>query len=453
MRPPKCKQDVRCVFRLKYFNNFPSCLLLLQPILYIEQNMNIVVPEKLDGNGLRWLFIDMNSYFAACEQQDNVALRGKPIVVVQTLAESACCIAASYEAKRMGIKTGAMLSEARRLCSGVIPVLAQHKLYSHYHARILQAIDTCLPIERICSIDEVACRLTVSEQQPQAALALAMTIKRVLRERVGECMSCSIGIAPNAFLGKVASDMQKPDGLVMITQNSLPDILLPLALRDIYGIGRRMEERLHRAGIQTVAQLWQASTGQLRQVWGGINGVLFHQMLHGVDVQASVSSQTKSMGHQHVLEPAMRTNAGAKNFARHLLTKVGERLRRDHYYCCRLVVWLSFMGDAGHWEDAMSFHQTQDTGFLMARFEQLWLRVPPTKPFAVGVVLHRLVPAINHQPDLFVHNAKQERLTPMIDAINNKYGRCTIGLGLLPEKVRQFKGHAAFSRVPELWEF
>ena len=106
-----------------------------------------------------------------------------------------------------------------------------------------------------------------------------------MREQVGECLTCSIGIAPNVFLGKVGSDLQKPDGLVVITKDDLPDILLGLELQEIYGIGARMEQRLHRAGILTVAQLWNATPFQLRRVWGGINGVLFHQMLHGVDIQ------------------------------------------------------------------------------------------------------------------------------------------------------------------------
>jgi DNA polymerase-4 len=120
-----------------------------------------------------------------------------------------------------------------------------------------------------------------------------------------------------------------------------PDILLGLELQEIYGIGERMEQRLHRAGIFTVAELWQASPMRLRRVWGGINGLLFHQMLHGVDIQPPSSRFSKSMGHQHVLEPELRTNEGAGNFARHLLTKAAERLRRGDYYCRRLGLHLS----------------------------------------------------------------------------------------------------------------
>ena len=231
---------------------------------------------------------------------------------MQTLAETAVAIAASYAAKAYGIKTGTIVREARRLCPEVIPVKANHRLYSEYHERILAAVDTCLPVEKIMSIDEMACRLMGTERQVEAARALALKVKRALREQVGECLTCSIGIAPNVFLGKVGSDLKKPDGLVVITHDNLPEVLLGLELQDIYGIGKRMEERLHRAGIFTVAELWQASPMRLRRVWGGINGLLFHQMLHGVDIQPPSSRFAKSMGHQHVLEPELRTREGAR---------------------------------------------------------------------------------------------------------------------------------------------
>jgi DNA polymerase-4 len=405
-------------------------------------------------NPVQWLFLDLNAFFASCEQQEAPGLRGRPVIVVQTLTDSAVAIAASYAAKAFGIKTGTVVREARRLCPEVIPVQANHRLYSEYHERILAAVDTCLPVEKVMSIDEMACKLMGTERQVPVARELALKVKRALREQVGECLTCSIGIAPNVFLGKVGSDLQKPDGLVVITKDDLPDILLRLELQDIYGIGERMEQRLHRAGIFTAAELWQASPMRLRSAWGGINGLLFHQMLHGVDIQPPSSRFAKSMGHQHVLEPELRTNEGAAEFARHLLTKAAERLRRGDYYCRRVGLHLSWVGDLGGWWDETSFNETRDTGFLLGCLDQLWPRVPRTKPLSVGVVLLDLVPASAHQPDLFdAAGERRQKLSPMIDRINDRYGRCAIGFGLLPPDVRAFKGYAAFQRVPESWEF
>jgi DNA polymerase-4 len=391
--------------------------LALQAAERIEQKMNMSTAE----NAVQWLFLDLNAFFASCEQQENPALRGKPVIVVQTPTDSACAIAASYAAKGFGIKTGTLVREARRLCPEIVPVQANHRLYTDYHERILEAVDTCLPIEKVCSIDEMACRLLGTERQVPVARALALKVKRALCEQVGECLTCSIGIAPNVFLGKVGSDLQKPDGLVVITTDNLPDILLGLELQEIYGIGARMEGRLHRAGIFTVAQLWNATPFQLRRVWGGINGLLFHQMLHGADIQPPSSRFSKSIGHQHVLEPDLRTNKGAHNFAQHLLTKAAERLRRGDYHCRRLGLHLSWVADLGGWWDEITFLETRDTGFLLARLDQLWQRVPPYKPLSVGVVLLDLVPAGQHQPDLFAaDNQRRQKLSPLIDRLNDR---------------------------------
>src|ERR1700731_2995568 len=147
-------------------------------------------------NAVQWLFLDLNAFFASCEQQENPALRGKPVIVVQTLTESAVAIAASYAAKAFGIKTGTLMREARQLCPAVIPVQPNHRLYTEYHERIMKAVDPCLAVEKVCSIDEMACRLMGTERQVPVARELALKVKSALREPVGECLPCSVGIAP-----------------------------------------------------------------------------------------------------------------------------------------------------------------------------------------------------------------------------------------------------------------
>src|SRR5215472_263185 len=215
------------------------------------------------------------------------------------------------------------------------------------------------------------------------------------------------------FIGLFSTAVQKRDVTTVATQDNLLNILIVFELQDIYGIGERMEQRLHRAGILTVAELWNATPLHLRRVWGGINGVLFHQMLHGVDIQPPSSRFSKSIGHQHVLEPDLRTKKVAHDFAQHLLTKAGERLRRGDYYCRRLGVHLSWTGDLGGFWDETDFHETRDTGFLLGHLEELWQRVPRYKPLSVGVVLLDLVPAAQHQPDLFAaDDHRRQKLSP-----------------------------------------
>ena len=141
-------------------------------------------------NPVQWLFLDLNAFFASCEQQENPALRGKPVIVVQTPTDTAVAIAAAYGAKNFGIKTGNLVREARQLCPDVITVQANHRLYTDYHERILKAVDTCMPVEKVCSIDEMACRLIGTERQVPVARELALKIKRTLREQLVECLTC-----------------------------------------------------------------------------------------------------------------------------------------------------------------------------------------------------------------------------------------------------------------------
>lgn len=105
------------------------------------------------NQAVQWLFLDLNAFFASCEQQENPTLRGQPIIVVQTLIDSACAIAASYEAKRLGITTGTLLHQAKQICPAVIPVQARHRLYTEYHERMLAAVDTCVPVSDISAYE------------------------------------------------------------------------------------------------------------------------------------------------------------------------------------------------------------------------------------------------------------------------------------------------------------
>lgn len=123
---------------------------------------------------LRSLVIDFNSYFASVEQQENTSLRGKPIAIVQVIAESTSCIAASYEAKKHGIKTGTLVKDARKLCPGLIVVEARHKLYIEYHHKLIKVVDSCLPVDKVLSIDEMLCTLMGSEQKKENAIQLAL---------------------------------------------------------------------------------------------------------------------------------------------------------------------------------------------------------------------------------------------------------------------------------------
>ena len=128
----------------------------------------------------------------------NPQLRGKPIAIVQVIADTTSCIAASYEAKKYGVKTGTLVKEAKKICPGIIIVLARHPVYISYHHKLIKAVDSCLPVEKVLSIDEMLCSLMGKEQKKENAIELALKIKDTIAEQAGEYMKCSIGIAPNS---------------------------------------------------------------------------------------------------------------------------------------------------------------------------------------------------------------------------------------------------------------
>src|SRR5215471_8216954 len=113
--------------------------------------------DPLSGPCLNWLFVDLNSYFASVEQQDRSELRGKPVGVVPMMADTTCCIAASYEAKAFGVKTGTIVADAKRMCPNMVFVEGRHELYVDYHHRVVEAVERCLPVTAVMSIDEMSC--------------------------------------------------------------------------------------------------------------------------------------------------------------------------------------------------------------------------------------------------------------------------------------------------------
>src|SRR4029079_10527218 len=136
----------------------------------------------------------------------------------------------------------------RKLCPGIEFVIARHELYIDYHHRAVGVVDSVVPVRAVLSIDEMDCELTGRVRERARALDLARKVKAALASQVGECLRTSIGIGPNTFIAKTASDMVKPDGLVVIEQAELPDRLFDLEVRALSGVGKQMEQRLHRHG-------------------------------------------------------------------------------------------------------------------------------------------------------------------------------------------------------------
>jgi DNA polymerase-4 len=404
---------------------------------------------------LQSLFVDFNSYFASVEQQLNPALRGRPVGVVPVLAETSCCIAASYEAKALGISTGTGVAEARRLCPDIAIVLAEHAKYVEMHHRAVAVVDRIAPVRQVLSIDEMECELTGRWQQPERAVALAQRIKAEVLSELGECMRTSVGIAPNTLLAKLASNMQKPDGLTMLQAHELPQRLYPLKLSAINGIGPRMRRRLNACGIETMEQLYAAPRELLRTAWGGVAGAEMYDKLRG-QWYGPRETVARSLGHSHVLPPDLRNPTGALAVLNRLTQKAAMRLRKQNVYASAMSVHVrSRQASGGHVGDerAAQVGETQDTAFLLHTLDTLWhsgLHRWP-KPVSVGVQMHGLVPAMQHTPDLFAAPVKDRRkLMAAIDALNGKHGKNTVYFASAQAGLDHAPMRIAFNRIPDL---
>jgi DNA polymerase-4 len=352
--------------------------------------VDVVLPLETKDRPLRYLFLDLNSYFASVEQQESPELRGKPVAVVPVEADTSFVIAASYEAKAFGVKTGTQIGLAKEMCPGLICVKGRHPLYSHYHKLVIERVENVLPVQDVCSIDEMRFRLIGEERTPANARELALRIKKVLREEVGECLTASIGIATNQYLAKVGTELQKPDGLVILQQDDLPHRLHELKLTDFPGINKRMAARLNGAGIFTTEQLCQANKHELLVAFGSVVGERWWYMLRGFDISWDFE-QGKTLGHSHVLPPDLRHEQGCREVLQRLLHKAASRLRSQGLWAGGMSIAVTAFSKS--WQARTKLPPTQDSVTLNEYFMELWEHHDFVKPRGVSVTFYDLRPA------------------------------------------------------------
>ena len=413
---------------------------------------------------LNWLYLDLNSYFASVEQQLQPKLRNKPIAIVPTITDATCAIAASYEAKSYGIKTGTMIYEAKHLCPELICIQANHENYVTYHHKIIEEIDKYIPIEIIASIDEVACRLIGIQNQENEARKLAIIIKKGIQKNIGKYIRCSIGIAPNRFLAKTASNLEKPDGLQVLYNTDVPERIKHFKLSDLTGIGKAMENRLIKSGILSIKELYEISPKHMRKIWGNVQGEKFWYMLRGVEI-AETKTTRKTIGHSHVLEPKWRPKELAEKVMHRLLLKAASRLRRMEYYSSQMI--LSFKTEEGiKLIGRRNFYRTSNNNKLLKEAIKIWKYLNKQKKIRrvkkISVTLYNLQKKTDIHPELFdkidennLSKIKRfERLSITMDTINARFGRDSITQGSLPNNIKNFSGtRIAFTRIPDKQEF
>lgn len=288
----------------------------------------------------RILHVDMDAFFAAIELQRHPELRGRPVIVGGHGDPRARGVVstASYEARRFGVRSGMPLRSAWRLCPQATFLPVDYDAYATVSARIKDILRGFSPVMEDAGIDEAFLDISDVPEEPEA---VAQAIKRRVREETG--LTCSIGIAPNKLLAKIASDMQKPDGLTILTQADIEPRIWPLPVRKLWGVGPKTEARLAQPGIVTIGALAAAPRETLAEHFGEAHGVYLHEAAHGVDESPLVTHwEPKSASRETTFERDTADWSWLTRTLLRLTREVAETMRAEGYRGNRVTVKLRY---------------------------------------------------------------------------------------------------------------
>jgi DNA polymerase-4 len=377
------------------------------------------------------MHVDMDAFFASVEQRVNPALRGRPVVVCGA-GKRTVVAAASYEARPYGIRSGMPLYEAQKKCSDLLVVQADIPTYVDASVRVLKILQEFTPVVEVYSIDEAFLDVTGSLMLFRGAERIAQMIQERIDKELG--LTCSIGIAPNKLLAKLASGMHKPNGLSIIRQEEIPSLLIDLPVQEMWGIGPRLATYLHEMGIRTCGQLGRIPLGILAWRFGLI-GTMLYRMAKGMDessvVPLGVAPDAQSMGHSMTLDQDIYSKEEIGGYVLLLAEMVGRRLRSGGYAGKTVVLTLRY-SDFRTFSRRMTLKRYITTGpqiheVAMRILDGIRLRDAVR---LVGVSLANLVRGRVQIP-LFEGERKREELVLAMDRVNDRYGEFTLTWGPL----------------------
>lgn len=400
------------------------------------------------------MHIDINSCFATIEQQANPFLRGKPVVVAAYKSPRGCILAPSIEAKLLGIKTGMRVFEAQALCPEVIVLESDPWKYRQVHLRLKKILFDYSSDVIPKSIDEFVINL---EGFPVllrlSPFELALEIKKRIRAEVGDWMNVSVGIAPNRFLAKVASNLKKPDGLEEISVGNFQSVYSSLKLTDLCGIKERSALRLNRLGIFSVWDFYLASIPRLRAAFESVLGYYWYLRLRGWEVD-EVPFARKSYGNSFALPKPVRVGPDLAPIICKLTEKMTGRLRRAGFQAQGVHLAIIFR-DWTFWHRGV---KTQRVLFDSRDIYQELVRLMRDSPGQklvreVAVSVFNLVKFQERQLDFFEDVIKKEQLSQSIDALNERWGDFVVAPGRILNMKGLVRDRIAFGGVKELEEF
>lgn len=287
--------------------------------------MTVTVPNPTTPTDRVILHVDMDAFFAAIAVLDDPSLEGKAVLVGGT-GPRAVVTTASYEARRFGCGSAMPMAVARRRCPHAVVVKVPGERIREKSAEVFAIFDEFCPLVQPLSVDEAFLDMTGSQRLLGTPVAMARQLKDVIKRRTG--LTASVGVAPNKLLAKMASEMDKPDGLTVITSENVDAVLTPLPVGRLWGVGPATEATLHRQGIQTLGDLRGLSEAALRKRFGDLGGSLYRRC-RGIDARPVVPDrEAKSIGHEQTFAHDLAEADEVRAFLLGHTEAVGRRLRR-----------------------------------------------------------------------------------------------------------------------------
>ena len=381
----------------------------------------------------RWIMhVDMDAFFASVEQRDDPALQGKPVIVCGKSRRSVVATA-SYEARAFGVHSAMPLSQAKRLCPHGCFVAPRFEAYREasdaIHQVMLHYADAYEPI----SLDEAFLDISGMGSQYPTLGSIGRAIKEEIRSAVH--LTASVGIAPNKFLAKMASDMNKPDGLCIIPYGREQEVLAPLPVRRLWGVGSVTEKKLLAAGFRTIADIQEAAPEKLSALLGN-QGPLLKALSLGIDERPIISSrQVKSIGDESTYEYDLNDRPTIDREIAIHSDIVAQRLRRHDLAARTISLKIRFASfktimRSLSLEEGTNLQETIDSAC-----QTLLSRIPLTEGIRlIGVTASNLGAPLSI-PSLFSDKEeKRARAAKAMDSIQQKYGRKALRKGFWLEK-------------------
>jgi DNA polymerase-4 len=373
------------------------------------------------------LHVDMDAFYASVEQRDDPSLRGRPVIVGGTGGRGVVA-AASYEVRRFGVHSAMPMREALRRCPDAVCVRPRIGHYADVSKQVFAVFHEFTPLVQGLSLDEAFLDVTTGTGDLGDGERVAHEIKRRILERIG--LTASVGVAPNKLVAKIASDLRKPDGLVVVRPDEINTVLDPLSIRKLFGLGAKTAPKVEALGIHTLGELRQAHAARLRPIFGRYTERVL-QRAAGIDTRPVVPDQDeKQISAEETFDADIADHVRLRSEIVRLADKVSARLRSRELTTSCVTVKIRRKDFSTYTRQRHFEPPTQETRVVTTIATGLldaWLATQPRAALRLlGVGVSELQPA--KQLDLFTvpQTSRNRELDATVDRIRERFGRTAL---------------------------